>query len=430
MTRLPQTKRQRRNSLSLDGFSRRAFIAAALIGPFAAACAPLGIHSVNSIATAGFPETVQRSGRLCGCGWGDGYHACHSSGVRPLADLPPRSYAARTGTPAERIAGCPTCRPRPLPGVDPITSPRGPETFYHRFDQYAAQVSHREAHANRGPVTPITDPEFGAGMNNYEDPSERSYVPRNRFLRRAESGDSVMSTTSPGSNSSVNATADGSPAAPAMSVQELEEFRQYQAEQRERKKIEKYLIGPEDIEPSQTFGGPPVGSQERRQLDEAKIERLRAQIEANQRRQQMRQQPYVNQPGSAADADDSSELESGLTSPSDQTQSPPMDELLPPFPREEELRQDEQRRQGIFAPVERVPSESNPEIEDIPPGLSEQLDRLDSIRPEPLRQTQLNLNAPVQQTEPTSRHRAFQPISQPQARVAEIPDWRFVKQPR
>ncbi|EMI53720.1 hypothetical protein RSSM_04861 [Rhodopirellula sallentina SM41] len=389
---------------------------------------------------AGFPETIQRSGRLCGCGWGDGYHACHSSGVRPLADLPPRSYAARTGTPAERIAGCPTCRPRPLPGVDPITSPRGPETFYHRFDQYAAQVSHREAHANRGPVTPITDPEFGAGMNNYEDPSDRSYVPRNRYLPRAGSGDSVMPTTPSGTNSSVNATADGSPAAPAMSVQELEEFRQYQAEQRERKKIEKYLIGPEDIEPSQTFGGPPVGSQERRKLDEAKIERLRAQIEANRRQQQMQQQPYVNTPGSAEDVGNTTDLESDLdlesrldadlTSPSDQTQSTPMDDLLPPFPREEELRQDEQRRRGNSTPLERAPSESTPDIEDIPPGLGEQLDRFDSIRPESLRQTQLNLNAPAQRSESTSRHRAFQPISQPQARVAEVPDWRFVKQPR
>jgi hypothetical protein len=37
--------------------------------------------------------TLERAGRLHGLCWGDGYHACQSSGVRPLADLPPRTVA-------------------------------------------------------------------------------------------------------------------------------------------------------------------------------------------------------------------------------------------------------------------------------------------------------------------------------------------------
>lgn len=51
----------------------------------------------TSIASAQFLEPVQRAGRICGVGWGDGYHACRHSGLRLLADLPPRSYASRYG---------------------------------------------------------------------------------------------------------------------------------------------------------------------------------------------------------------------------------------------------------------------------------------------------------------------------------------------
>ena len=47
------------------------------------------------MANADWPQAVDRLGRYCGVGWGDGYHACQSSGARPLANLPPRSYASR-----------------------------------------------------------------------------------------------------------------------------------------------------------------------------------------------------------------------------------------------------------------------------------------------------------------------------------------------
>ncbi len=46
-------------------------------------------------AWAGFPKPLETAGRLYGVYWGDGYHACASSGIRPGADLPPKSYSAR-----------------------------------------------------------------------------------------------------------------------------------------------------------------------------------------------------------------------------------------------------------------------------------------------------------------------------------------------
>jgi len=38
---------------------------------------------------------IQQLGRWCGWGWGDGYHACHNSSCRPLADLPPRAFSEK-----------------------------------------------------------------------------------------------------------------------------------------------------------------------------------------------------------------------------------------------------------------------------------------------------------------------------------------------
>jgi len=58
--------------------------------------------------SAGYPETYERMERLYGFGWGDGYHACRSSGARPLADLPPRTYSSRYNSPLERLHGCDT----------------------------------------------------------------------------------------------------------------------------------------------------------------------------------------------------------------------------------------------------------------------------------------------------------------------------------
>ncbi len=68
------------------------------------------------------PRPLERLGRLYGVYWGDGYHACDCSGVRPLADLPPSSARA-------------TAVSRQLP-IGPAH--RRGATFYDRFD-----ASHR-----------------------------------------------------------------------------------------------------------------------------------------------------------------------------------------------------------------------------------------------------------------------------------------------
>ena len=47
------------------------------------------------IASAEITEPLNRFGRTFGVGWGDGYHACGRDRIRLVADLPPRSYAAR-----------------------------------------------------------------------------------------------------------------------------------------------------------------------------------------------------------------------------------------------------------------------------------------------------------------------------------------------
>ena len=62
------------------------FAFAALIG--------IAVTSAPTVALAfdlGF-SPLNRLGRVLGCGWGDGYHACSGSGCRPLANLPPKSY--------------------------------------------------------------------------------------------------------------------------------------------------------------------------------------------------------------------------------------------------------------------------------------------------------------------------------------------------
>ncbi|MCO8125452.1 hypothetical protein NHH03_27180 [Stieleria sp. TO1_6] len=41
-------------------------------------------------------EPLQRTGRIFGFGWGDGYHTCRDSGCRPGADLPPKSHPHRS----------------------------------------------------------------------------------------------------------------------------------------------------------------------------------------------------------------------------------------------------------------------------------------------------------------------------------------------
>ena len=69
-----------------------------------------------SVASADFTEPLNRFGRTFGVGWGDGYHACKSSGICISADLPPRSYAARQKHAAS------------------LRVHRSGSTFYDRFD--------------------------------------------------------------------------------------------------------------------------------------------------------------------------------------------------------------------------------------------------------------------------------------------------------
>lgn len=73
-------------------------------------------------ATAEIGVACDRFGRLVGVGWGDGYHACESSGLRIGADLPPRSYAHRRDHRHPRLA-------RAAAGLGRTTA-----TFYDRFD--------------------------------------------------------------------------------------------------------------------------------------------------------------------------------------------------------------------------------------------------------------------------------------------------------
>jgi hypothetical protein len=289
-----------------------------------------------------------------------------------------------------------------LPGVDPITSPGGPVTFYHRFDQYAAQVSHREAFdANSRPLQPMIDPEAGIA---------RPRSPREFQSQRPDYLDGSVESTSPPATK----TADGTPAAPALSEAELDEFRQYQAEKKLRKKFDKYLVDPNDIEPSQIFGGPPVGSEERRRIDEAKLRELQEEI-----RQRERRDAAVNRLKSETDGALPGASEDRLPSPSDRDL--PMNELLPPFPGDDADLLDQ--------PLDRAPS-NRPKIETIPPGYGERIDPLDSVRIDSTLRTEPQFNAPVRAQKTTNVIPSHAIVRQPEARVAEVPSWRFIKQPR
>lgn len=48
-------------------------------------------------ALAQIPRPIERLGRLHGVGWGDGYHACKSSGICLTNDLPPKSATKLSG---------------------------------------------------------------------------------------------------------------------------------------------------------------------------------------------------------------------------------------------------------------------------------------------------------------------------------------------
>lgn len=83
---------------------------------------------VPSVTVAELTTHIDRAGRLVGAGWGDGYHACESSGIRWGADLPPRSYSQRGSD------------SNPLHRVKALH--RAATTFYDRFD---AARGHQDA---------------------------------------------------------------------------------------------------------------------------------------------------------------------------------------------------------------------------------------------------------------------------------------------
>ncbi len=53
------------------------------------------VPGLNAIAIADQREPLNRLGRIAGRGYSDGYHACKTTGIRVLADLPPTSYSHR-----------------------------------------------------------------------------------------------------------------------------------------------------------------------------------------------------------------------------------------------------------------------------------------------------------------------------------------------
>lgn len=91
--------------------ARRFALAIAIVG---------GSAALHRSVQAGYPETFERVERLLGVGWGDGYQACRSSGIRPLADCPPRTYASQHNSPLDRVRGC--------------KSGTGVRSFYDAFD--------------------------------------------------------------------------------------------------------------------------------------------------------------------------------------------------------------------------------------------------------------------------------------------------------
>ncbi|WP_404306747.1 hypothetical protein [Neorhodopirellula lusitana] len=457
--------------LKKTGVSKQRFAVVALLGGLCAG----GICN-SEISTAGFPEVIERSGRFCGAGYGDGYHACHSSGLRPLANLPPRTYPARVGTLSEKINGCETCQPRRLPGVDPIQA-KHPETFYHRFDRYADQVSHQETHQNFSrPVQPLIEPEeYLAPTYSQLDPHANR---REHEQARSLGHGSPYTNFHPHTNNESNTqTADGEPAAPPISEKEMEEFREYQESKRQRKKFDKYMIDPDRIEPNQIIGGPPVGTEQRRKIDEAKVNELKEKIRRELAEDAL-EDDDVNRFGDAAVYGDETVYEDQLLSPSDR-KSPSvldldeetplsMEELLPPFPKSDEFNSDkfsnETLPESIPAPDPTLdsgvdllsePSESTLPEDGMPKtNWDDDLNRSDSIKPLPLHQTQTRtmqmtgplLTANPSQPEPLQTETTQPSISQPSTnpessspehRVAEAPrksripeSWRFIKQPR
>lgn len=396
-----------------------------------------------SPSTAGFPEAIERGGRFCGCGYGDGYHTCYSSGMRPLANLPPRTFPARVGTAGEKIYGCPRCGHTAFPGIDPMRSPAA-NTFYHRFDLYASAVSRDKVNAR--PIRPLNDPEEHV-YHSYSqlDPDGNQREHSRRMIPSPFASQSTDHTL-------LNGEDPTQP--PQMTEAESQQYRQYLEQKRLRKKFDKYLIEPEKTEPNQIIGGPPVGSRERRRIDETKVEQIKermrrelaaeAQAAAEARRQAERSQ----RPSPMRDTEDA------LPSPSDQRVPSilemealledelrvPLDELLPPLndhlPTDDNLNLPSDR-----FPLDPVDDPLEPTSrEPIPRASDEEFDNADSARPSRLHQTRQWIHQPVDTPPPASlQNRIVQPLDAPEdaahrvaalSRVEKRPTKsNFVKQP-
>lgn len=90
---------------------------------YAVVCGCVCVHA--SVTSADQYRPVERLGRWSGYGWGDGYHACESSGFRLVADLPPRSFSSTFGHKTNKC-GNKSCGHHGCNGCG--------GTFYHRFD--------------------------------------------------------------------------------------------------------------------------------------------------------------------------------------------------------------------------------------------------------------------------------------------------------
>jgi hypothetical protein len=318
-----------------------------------------------------------------------------------------------------------------------------PETFYHRFDRYARAVSHQEAMQSQRLSRPLVDPEENlASGYSLLDPDGNAREQSSYGDRRFSSPYTDINSND---DSVLRATKDGSPAAPPISEKEMEEFREFQEAKRQRKKFDKYLIDPEEIVPNQIIGGPPVGTEQRRKIDEANVkalqEKLRRELaeEAAAEKAAQRDAARFNEDAlpSSSDIEPRNRNPNNKGNRNDNRRSPstldweadlavPMDELLPPFPGKDPASPSSDSlpvpRSAYPEPDRREPgSERIPTPEPISPGFGERLDQLDAAKPESYSRAAVEFNAPMQ-TRVDSR---------PAARVAKIPEaWKFIQQPR
>ncbi|MEM6364300.1 MAG: hypothetical protein AAF745_07730 [Planctomycetota bacterium] len=314
------------------------------------------------------PECVDRLGRICGCGWSDGYHACVSSGVRPLDNLPPRSFAAQTTPRPQRLV--PSQASYPSATAIHITPPRSvthskshvfatngigsPLTFYDHVDSLRSvsygwirtdPIDDPEAAflPNSGPMEPV--PGYAIPRARLESPSQAAWPSRRS---NQPPGQLPNFSETPPSNDAVDRS--GAP----LSDAELEAFRDYQRHREQKRRFEKYLIEPDDVEPSQSFGGPPAGSEARKQIQESQLRQKR----------NATQFPSANNPATQLGNDVRIDRNDAglLTQPIDDgdAEANTMDTLLSPFPN---LDREERRSINLDAPAT--------DREMIPPGRSQ-----------------------------------------------------------